>query len=445
MKHFTRFLALISIFLTIPWSVSAETKKPVIAVLDFQAQGPQFNRENMEATVATWCASALAIDGQVEVVDKERLGKVLEELHIYKSSRVEAAGAAQIGKALGVEYVITGSIITFQNLDEISIHIIDVESAAIIAEESQKIATGSNSQNAVAELSRKIIKSIQLRGYIVNRNGNSVTLDLGIDTGVQVGMQFVVFKEAQEIKHPKTGEVLGVERIQTGKVTITEITQKVCTAQIDEETSPGLVSYGQLVRSQGTGSPAETRLFVNTHPTGARIRILNIGPGYTRGMALNPGSYHLEISAPGYQTRKEWINLGTNEAKTISFDLVAVTAPQKPSIASRQTQASSLTAQQARYLHLLQSRNDDNLREAGKDITRLRLTDPVILDAVERALADGYMLHNHDYEHVDAMSWLCKALGASGHGKYRSTLRTVSHNAPSFKLRNYAGRSLSEL
>jgi hypothetical protein len=54
-------------------------------------------------------------------------------------------------------------------------------------------------------------------------------------------------------------------------------------------------------------------------------------------------------------------------------------------------------------------------------------------------------MESTDRDHIDAMSWLCKALGSSGMGKYRSTLSTVANNAPHKKLKGHAEKSLNEL
>ena len=44
-------------------------------------------------------------------------------------------------------------------------------------------------------------------------------------------------------------------------------------------------------------------------PEEARIRILNIPDRYHPGILLEPGRYHIEVSYPGYDTRKTWINI----------------------------------------------------------------------------------------------------------------------------------------
>lgn len=63
------------------------------------------------------------------------------------------------------------------------------------------------------------------------------------------------------------------------------------------------------------------RLFVKTEPINATIRIMNIKPRFRQGITLSPGSYHLEISADGYETLNRWINLSAGEKKHMHIEL----------------------------------------------------------------------------------------------------------------------------
>lgn len=472
MRRCTRLLYLLTIALLIPFCASAEFKKTKIAVLDFQLQGEEFENKDMGTIVAEWFITAMVREGRFDVVERRMLEKILGEQKLAMTGVVDASSATQIGKLLGVKVIITGSVMKFRDITEINARIIDVESASIIAAENIKSGATEGLQVMVVEMSQKIMKNFPLEGYVVNRSSDSVTLDLGIRTGVKTGMQFIVFKEGQVIKHPKTGEVLDVERIQTGTVTITEIMQKICKAQIDEEVSPGSVDYGQLVKSLVETKSREGRLYVNVTPEGAKIRILNIGPQYTRGMALPPGAYTVEVSAPGYVTAIEKLALEINEEKTLNVQLVASTSlparataavakkesnpsqeastetfkqPPPPPLAAKQEPRSSLSSEQTKYLRQLDSGNIRYQRDAARLIIKSASTDQVLFDAVERALLRGYKLESSDRDHVDAMSWLCKALGASGRSKYRSTLSRVANDAPHKKLKGYAEKSLNQL
>lgn len=52
-------------------------------------------------------------------------------------------------------------------------------------------------------------------------------------------------------------------------------------------------------------------LLVQATPADARIRVLNIGPVYEPNMQLPvPQAYHIEVSKAGFQTWREWVDLG---------------------------------------------------------------------------------------------------------------------------------------
>jgi len=55
------------------------------------------------------------------------------------------------------------------------------------------------------------------------------------------------------------------------------------------------------------------RLYIETVPKGARIRILNIVPPYRYGMMLSPGDYKIEVSKPGYQSQIKWLTIAKED------------------------------------------------------------------------------------------------------------------------------------
>jgi formylglycine-generating enzyme required for sulfatase activity len=64
-----------------------------------------------------------------------------------------------------------------------------------------------------------------------------------------------------------------------------------------------------------------THLTVATTPNNARVRILNITPPYQAGIKLTPGSYHLEVTAEGYQKQTLWITVsGGNHHEAITLE-----------------------------------------------------------------------------------------------------------------------------
>jgi len=461
MKVSIHLILIILVSLLSPGLASAEFSKTKIAVLDFQLQGEEFDNKDMGTIVAEWFTTAMVREGRFDVVERRLLEKILGEQKLALSGVVDADSATQIGKLLGVKVIISGSVMKLKEITEVNARIIDVESASIIAAENVKSTATGRLQDLVVEMSEKIIKNFPLEGYIVNRSGESVTIDLGVRTGVKKGMRFIVYKEGQIIKHPKTGEVLDVERIETGKVTIENVAQKICSAKVDEEESPGAINYGQQVKSMVDMTPKRAKLTVTASPSQAKIRILNIPGTYSPGMELDPGPYHIEVTAAGYKTSREWVTLEKSSEKNLSVTLLAApqngeeanpakaapvakkepswTPPPVPAQPSPPPEAPRLSAEQSKYIRMLEA-GEREQKDAAKLLVKARYRDTTVLDVVERVL-----LRNYQSADDDTMSWLCKALGASGQGKYKATLSKVATSAQSRKLKGYAEKSLNQL
>jgi hypothetical protein len=79
--------------------------------------------------------------------------------------------------------------------------------------------------------------------------------------------------------------------------------------------------------------------------------------------------------------------------------------------------------------------------KASKLITRSGIVDQDLYEKVAALLKAGYA-EGIESDHVDEMSWLCKALAASGDPQYKTLLREIAEQAPSVKLQHYAEQSL---
>ena len=217
----------------------------------------------MGAIVAEWFITALVKEGRFEVVERGLLKKILNEQKLVMTGVVDESTATKIGKLLGVKVIISGSVMKLENILEINARIIDVENASIITAENVKSSRAVQLQDLVVQMSEKIIKNFPLKGYIVNRNSKSVTIDLGQLAGVKPGMKFIVYQEGKTIKHPKTGEILDVEHIQKGTLRIKTVRKKISDADILYEDIPGAINYGQLVQSV-TQAVTEKRQYAAT-------------------------------------------------------------------------------------------------------------------------------------------------------------------------------------
>ena len=69
-------------------------------------------------------------------------------------------------------------------------------------------------------------------GEIMDVKGDSVTLDVGLKNGVHPGLELEIFREGAEIKHPRTGKVLGREEKTLGRVRVTGVQGTFSTAAV---------------------------------------------------------------------------------------------------------------------------------------------------------------------------------------------------------------------
>lgn len=263
MKKIIVLITGLMLIVALPLTAEADFQKTKIAVLDFQLQGEGYETKDMGSIVAEWFITALVKEGRFDVVERAMLNKLLNEQKMGLSGVVDENSATQLGKILGVKIIISGSVMKLQGVLEVNARIIDVETASIIAAENVKSTASTSLQSLIVQMSDKIIKNFPLEGYVVHRNGDTLSIDLGKRTGVKPEMEFMVFKEGAVIKHPKTGEVLDVEMIQTGKIKIVRVSKKIASATITEEASTSSIAVGQMVKSiSGPLTPITDEVYV---------------------------------------------------------------------------------------------------------------------------------------------------------------------------------------
>ncbi|MBW1821352.1 MAG: hypothetical protein JRI92_06240, partial [Deltaproteobacteria bacterium] len=356
-------------------------KRTKIAVLDFELKGSGFETEDMGAIVAEWFITAFVKDGRFDVIERGLLKKILNEQKLGMSGILDETTATKIGKLLGVKIIISGSVLKLQNILEINARIIDVETASIIAAESVKSSAAVRLQDLVVRMSAKIIKNFPLEGYIVRRKTGKfrVSIDLGRIAGVKEGMEFIVYKEGEVLRHPKTKEILDVETVQTGKIIITKVKNKISTADIVDEIVPGAILSGHMVKS--------------LHP------LTPIQQGATVDKAL----------------------------RTARSD--------------RRSRRRAPAATFSEIMSLLKSSSPKEKIKGAQYTVKFFPTNPQLLQVAEEELLKGYELRTRDRNHAEVMAWMCNVLGRSKQSQYKDTLQMVYKNAASRKVRKYAKKN----
>lgn len=181
-----------------------------IAILPFDTKG--IGSEMGEIDLLDKLTTAFYNMNRFKVIERAQLEQILNEQKLGMSGIVDVSTAAQIGKGMGVDAVVCGSIARAGNTASVDARLVDTETAAIITAQ-DAYANNINLQalsQMILEVAAKIKNELPLvTGYVIGVDNDRVTLDLGRSKGIRKGMKCLVYREGAPIVHPVTNEVIG--------------------------------------------------------------------------------------------------------------------------------------------------------------------------------------------------------------------------------------------
>jgi TolB-like protein len=178
-----------------------------IAILPFENRGSAESMDLLDKLITVF----VNLD-RFKVLERAQLEKVLQEHQLGMSGFLDATTAAEIGKGIGVDAVVTGSISWNQAEVGVDARFIDTETAAIIsARDAYARSTDLRSLNEMLEqLAEKFRGDLPVvMGYVINVEPDKITFDLGRNKNVKKGMKCYVYREGAPIIHPVSKEVIG--------------------------------------------------------------------------------------------------------------------------------------------------------------------------------------------------------------------------------------------
>lgn len=238
--------------------------------------------------------TALLATDKFRLIEREQLNKVLQEQDFGDGGRIDAATAAQIGKVLGVQYLVMGRVTEFTfkssgggaisgkkgaglgvktttarvTLDARLVEtstaeilagvkgsgekkqtnfglVYDWEAMAFGSDEFRKTNLGVALREAidkVAEgLSEKAYANPQpvapIAGLVAYVAGNKIYINLGSSDGVQPGMVFIVYHLIDLVKDPQTGEVIDEISEPVAEISVAEVKEKASTCTVTTKLS----------------------------------------------------------------------------------------------------------------------------------------------------------------------------------------------------------------
>jgi hypothetical protein len=288
---------------------------PRVAVIGFDSTSPGYLwsiDSELSKAATDLMINALVNTNRFRVFERTKLEAILQEQDFQVTSgRVDPSTAVKIGKMIGVDSIVTGSVTSIMfsksggitlgplNLKKstatvtVTVRAINVTTGEIIFSEVKKGITsksgvslripvpvagglGLSSQSVVdifsaiedvcqqvavefaAKLDSNLIisssTSLPLEGYVVKVDSTSsgeitrVYINLGANSGIQVGEEIKISQEGEVILDPKTQEVLDRELILVAQARIIEVKENLSIALVTTKYSNASIQPTDIVQ-----------------------------------------------------------------------------------------------------------------------------------------------------------------------------------------------------
>jgi curli biogenesis system outer membrane secretion channel CsgG len=130
-----------------------------VAVWDLEYLSPEPDEHpDISEILSTKIAETFKESGRYEIVERERLILVLEELNIGISSVVDETTRLRIGQIVGAKYMVFGTCFVMNESMRIDLRLVEVETGRVIktAQKTTQIADPIEWMNLAGEASREL-------------------------------------------------------------------------------------------------------------------------------------------------------------------------------------------------------------------------------------------------------------------------------------------------
>jgi TolB-like protein len=153
---------------TIAGPIEAQGGRPAFAVLPFENSGSYGQDKEvfqaLELGIPAMLAGTLDRHPGAQAADRGRLTQAMAAQSVGPGQRVDAATAAEIGKAAGARYVVTGSFADFYGKFRVNARVVDAQSAEIleVVSNDAKLQDRAQLSAIIQSVSEKIVAAAHL-------------------------------------------------------------------------------------------------------------------------------------------------------------------------------------------------------------------------------------------------------------------------------------------
>ena len=269
-------------------AASMQSEKLRIGVVPFQ-NSSTLRDAAMSGRLAEFLTAELMQNRNYELIERNRIDTIAREQAFGMQGNVDPSTAAQVGKILGLDYIVYGSLLEANANTEtstssnrttyttrakavVSVTVVEVETGRIIISErgeaTRSYYHGETRPSSSADhYSDSIKEAIGKAGFAIRRDiaplepavirvsGKEVTLDMGREAGLSEGQKFEIVREGEALTDLQ-GNIIDVETIKIADITIKSVTANTAIATVVRINKvPGtrrdyVIERGDLARSQ---------------------------------------------------------------------------------------------------------------------------------------------------------------------------------------------------
>lgn len=131
--------------------VIVKGEKIKIAVIEFQSLNEDARKDNLGKIVSEVLTTSLVNSESFKIIEREQLQKVTKEFELSQTGIIDTSSAKQIGKVLGADAIVTGSVIKIGKNLRLDARIIDVTTGIILTAEKSEGETDLKSIGTMAD------------------------------------------------------------------------------------------------------------------------------------------------------------------------------------------------------------------------------------------------------------------------------------------------------
>jgi curli biogenesis system outer membrane secretion channel CsgG len=231
-----------------------------IGVVDFENK-TTYGANRLGTSASDILITELAKSGKFIVVERDKMDKIMAEQKLGMTGAINPATAAQVGKILGLNAIVTGAISQFGETTEgseylitqsksqivkctVDIRVVDAETGQVLYADSgsglgkkhsggmfglgtrtgyDETLEGDALRAAIAKFTDNIVQQVEKKPWscrVADVDGQNIYLNAGSESGVKIGTKMIVLRSGKVIKDPTTGLVIGTAEDKIGEMKV---------------------------------------------------------------------------------------------------------------------------------------------------------------------------------------------------------------------------------